>query len=380
MIPTSHTGGLFRPADLPASGLSKLLGRSGSTDELDPALLDARLADAVEELVRMQSDVGLSIIGDGELGKGDHLTYVTGRLSGLALARGRHEWIRFLDWQRFADYYDKHPLFGESPLNVGDRRPSFVGPVNYVGQLELQRDLENLTVALGKVGVRQAFYPATAPGIVLDYFPNRYYSSDEECLFAIADALAMEYESVVKAGFLLQIDAPDLAQNFCFLNFTSVESYLAATELRIEALNHALRNIPKERIRLHVCWGSWWGPHQTDVPLRAIVKLLLTVKMGCLSIEAATVNHAADWHVWEETRIPEDLVLMPGVITHKTDTVEDPRLVADQLLQYARIVGRERVVAGTDCGMVRCPAESIAWAKFGALVEGARLASRELWR
>jgi 5-methyltetrahydropteroyltriglutamate--homocysteine methyltransferase len=252
--------------------------------------------------------------------------------------------------------------------------------VRYTGQADLQRDLGNLKHALKSVGVDAGFYPSTAPGIVLDYYPNQYYKNDKECLFAIADALAWEYEAIAGEGFLLQIDAPDLAQNYSFMNFADIPSYLAETELRVEALNHALRKVAKERIRVHVCWGSWWGPHQTDIPLQEIVNLLLKVKMSCLSIEAATVNHAADWHIWEQTRIPDDLMLMPGVITHKTHTIEDPRFVAEQLLRYANIVGRERVIAGTDCGMVRCPAQSIAWAKFQAMVEGAQLATRDLWK
>ena len=379
MIRTSHTGGLFRPVDLPPSALSKLLGRATAGEQLEAALLDVRLREAVEETVQKQVDSGISIIGDGELGKGDHLTYVIERLAGLALVPGVHEWTRFLDWQKFPDYYDKHPLFGESPLNFAGQRLAFVGPIAYVGHDALKRDLQNLTRALAKNRTAAAgFYPATAPGIVLDYFPNLHYRSDEECLFALADALAVEYETIVDAGLLLQIDAPDLAQNFCLQGFTSLETYLAATELRIEALNHALRRITPEKIRLHVCWGSWWGPHQTDIPLRAIIGLLLKVKMTCLSIEAATVNHAADWHVWAETRVPDDLVLMPGVITHKTDTIEDPRLVADQLLRYTHIVGSDRVIAGTDCGMVRCPTPSIAWSKSRSPVKGAELASRGL--
>ena len=375
-IPTSHTGGLFRPANLPASGLSRLLGREEQGASSDPRVTAMRLREAVSQVVRQQLESGLDIIGDGELGKGDHLTYVTHRLSGLGLVERRHEWKRFLDWERFPDYYDKHPLFAQSPLNIGNRSLAFVDVVRYSGQDELRQDLANLRSAMDGLGAVDGFYPCTAPGIVLDYYPNNYYPSDRDCLFAIAEALSVEYRAVVDAGFLLQIDAPDLAQNYCLQSFCDLKSYRLATELRIEALNHALKDIPRDRIRVHVCWGSWWGPHQTDVPLAEIINLLLKLRMSCLSIEAATVNHAADWHVWEQVRVPDDLVIMPGMITHKTDTVEDAQLVADHLGRYTRIFGNDRVIAGTDCGMVRCATPSLAWAKFAALVAGAALASR----
>jgi 5-methyltetrahydropteroyltriglutamate--homocysteine methyltransferase len=379
-IPTSHTGGLFRPADLPASGLSRLLQRSGSHEELAAPEMERRLAGAVVDVVQKQAESGLTIINDGEFGKGDFLTYVTERLSGLELVPSKQHWHRFKDWQQFPDYYDHNPLFqGPPPLNIGDSSYACVGPVSYTGRVALARDLRNLTEALRLTKGAQGFYPSIAPGMLVDIYPNQYYPTQDRYLYAYADALATEYEAIAQAGFILQIDTPDLAQNFSYRNFDDVPTYLRDVALRIESLNHALRNVPREQIRVHVCWGSWWGPHETDLPLEQFAHLLLDLKMGCLSIEAATVNHEADWHAWKGVRTPDDLILMPGVITHKTDSIESPRLVADRLLQYASIFGRDRVIAGTDCGMVRCPAQSIAWAKFKAMSQGARLAARELW-
>jgi 5-methyltetrahydropteroyltriglutamate--homocysteine methyltransferase len=226
----------------------------------------------------------------------------------------------------------------------------------------------------------EGFLPAIAPGTIEHWLFNEYYGSDEEFLFAIADAMHQEYRAITDAGLNLQIDDPDLPDGWQMFPDMTVEEYRRYAALRVEALNHALRDIPRERIRLHVCWGSGHGPHQNDIPLEHIVDLILRVKAQVYSIEAANPRHDHEWRVWRETRLPEGTALMPGVVGHATDIIEHPRLVADRLVRYAELVGKENLVAGTDCGIgTRVFNAEIAWGKFAALVEGARLASRELW-
>lgn len=255
-----------------------------------------------------------------------------------------------------------------------------VEPLTYVGQDAVRADVDGLRAALADTPAEEPFLTAVAPGTIEHWLLNEHYPSDEVHLYAIAEAMAHEYRAIVDAGFVLQVDDPDLFDAWQIHTAMTVEEYRRYAAVRVDALNHALRGIPPDRVRLHVCWGSYHGPHAQDIPLRDVVDLVLRVHAGAYSIEASNPRHDHEWRVWEEVALPDDRLLVPGVIGHASDFVEHPRLVADRLVRYARLVGRERVVAGTDCGLGgRVGHEEIAWAKLEALVEGARLASEELW-
>jgi 5-methyltetrahydropteroyltriglutamate--homocysteine methyltransferase len=264
--------------------------------------------------------------------------------------------------------------------NLAGREAVCIGPLTYVGQDAMRTDIANFRAALAGVEATEAFLPAVAPGTIEHWLRNERYASDEAYLAAIADAMKVEYEAIVAAGFLLQIDDPDLADAWQIHPRMSVAEYRKFAALRIEALNHALSDIAPERVRFHVCWGSYHGPHKYDLLLREFVDLILAVRAQGYSIEASNPRHEHEWRVWEDVRLPEGKILIPGVVGHASDFVEHPELVAERLIKYARLVGRERVIAGTDCGLgPRVGHPKIAWAKFEALVEGARLATRSLW-
>jgi 5-methyltetrahydropteroyltriglutamate--homocysteine methyltransferase len=255
-----------------------------------------------------------------------------------------------------------------------------VEPLTYVGHAAARADIDALRAAVGDVDVEEAFLSAVAPGTIEHWLRNDHYPTAEAHVYAIAEAIGEEYRAIVDAGFVLQVDDPDLFDAWQIHPAMTVAEYRKFAELRVEALNHALRGIPPERVRLHVCWGSYHGPHTHDIPLEDLVDVMLRVEAGAYSIEASNPRHDHEWRVWEEVALPDDKLLVPGVVGHGSDFVEHPRLVADRLVRYARLVGRERVVAGTDCGLGgRVAHEEIAWAKLAALVEGARLASAELW-
>jgi 5-methyltetrahydropteroyltriglutamate--homocysteine methyltransferase len=260
-----------------------------------------------------------------------------------------------------------------------------VGPITYRGHEELQRDFENFRAAMNGANVEEAFIPACAPGTIELQRRNEYYKNDEEFLFAIADAMKEEYKAIVDAGFVLQVDDPRVVVQYDMHDpAPTIEEYRKFASLRIEALNHALEGLPADRIRYHLCWGSWHGPHTTDVPLKDIVDLVLGVHSGALSVEAANPAHAHEWQVWETQKLPEGKILIPGVISHVTNTVEHPDLVAQRIVQYAKLVGRENVIASTDCGFaqgafIHRVHPLIMWAKLEALGEGARRATKHLW-
>ncbi len=255
-----------------------------------------------------------------------------------------------------------------------------VGPLRYVGQQQVQTDIENLRAAIQGVKVEEAVLTAIAPGTIEHWLHNEHYKSDEDFLFAIAEAMNEEYKAITDAGFLLQIDDPDLADAWQIHRDMDVAQYRAFADLRVEAINVALKDVPRESVRLHVCWGSIHGPHKNDIPLRDIADLILKVNAGVYSIEASNPRHEHEWHVWEDVKLPNGAVLMPGVVGHASDFIEHPRLVADRLERYASVVGRENVIAGTDCGLGgRVGHAKIAWAKFEAMAEGCRIASSELW-
>jgi 5-methyltetrahydropteroyltriglutamate--homocysteine methyltransferase len=375
-ILVTHAGSLPRPPDLRAAVVAKTAG-----EPYDSAALDRRLADAVAEVVRQQIAAGIDIVNDGELSKFNFTDYVRGRIAGYETrpSSGRRRLsIIARDERKFADYFavnTRAQTLGPPTM------PVCVERLRYVGQAELKKDLDNFTAALGGVSPIGAYLPANTPGTIEHWIANAYYESDEEFVFAIAEAMSEEYRAIVDAGFLLQIDDPDLPDGWNCLPDIAHDDYLKYAELRVEALNHALRGIPREKVRLHVCWGSFHGPHHDDIPLRDIIHLIFRVNAGSYSIEASNPCHEHEWRVFEDVKLPGGATLIPGVVGHCTDFIEHPDLVAERLVRYANLVGRENVLAGTDCGLgTRVGHPSICWAKFEAMAEGARRATKILWR
>jgi 5-methyltetrahydropteroyltriglutamate--homocysteine methyltransferase len=373
-ILTTHAGSLARPAEL-----REMLAARDEHRLYDVVAFEASVRTAVAEVVRQQIDVGLDVVNDGEQSKRNFTSYARERLGGIeerVLKAGERPlaMIYGRDAAEFPEYFAGRG-------NLAGREAVCVGALTYVGQGAVSADVANFKAALAGVEVAEAFLPAVAPGTIEHWLRNEHYGSDEAYLAAIADAMKPEYEAIVAAGFLLQIDDPDLADAWQIHPRMSVAEYRKFAALRIEALNHALRDIAPERVRFHVCWGSYHGPHKYDLPLRDFVDLILAVRAQGYSIEASNPRHDHEWRVWEDARLPDGKILIPGVVGHASDFVEHPELVAERVIKYARLVGRERVIAGTDCGLgPRVGHPKIAWAKFEALVEGARLATRELWR
>src|ERR687886_970000 len=349
------------------------------------------LAAAVKHVVQKQVEVGIDIVNDGELSKSNFTNYVRERLGGIEpvdASRARQlppRNINARDLREFAEFFATGGGgFGRirpgAERIAGPPAPMVVsGPLTYVGEATAQVDIANLQAAVEGQDV-DAFLPAVAPGTIEHWLYNQFYASDEEFLFALADAMHHEYRAITDAGLNLQIDDPDLPDGWQMFPDMSVGEYRRYAELRVEAINRALRGIPEEQVRLHVCWGSGLGPHKNDIDLKDIIDIILKVRASVYSIEAANPRHQHEWRAWQEVQLPRGKSLMPGVIGHATDIIEHPRLVADRLIQYAHLVGRENVVAGTDCGIgSRGWNGEIAWAKFAAMVEGARIASSELW-
>ena len=390
-ILTTHVGSLPRPESIKTLLRARLGGQS-----IDAAQLAACVAEAVRAVVRQQAEVGLDVISDGEMGKTSFLAYAEERLTGFVPMAANapnipssnmgSSWARRItsrrEWRAFPEYYEEY-----LPRAMPPAAPPSVcqGPITYQGQAILLRDLATFKAALQGINVGEAFVPAIAPAMV-GRGQNQYYATDEEYVFAIAEALKTEYRAIVDAGFILQIDDPGLGETWdMMMPAPPLEEYRRIQARNIDALNHALAGIPEERVRYHLCWGSWQGPHVHDLGLRDIVDLVLRVKAQAYSIEAATPRHAYEWRVWEDVRLPEGKVLIPGVIAHTTAVVEHPETVAERLMNFARVTGRERVIAGADCGfaqgaMYQRQHPTVMWAKFAALVEGARLASERLWR
>jgi 5-methyltetrahydropteroyltriglutamate--homocysteine methyltransferase len=378
-ILTTHAGSLPRPPDL-----REMLTARSNHQPYDQAAFATRVKDAVAEVVRLQAESGVDVVNDGELSKPNFTNYVRERISGFEVreykpGEGPPAWsISARDKQEFGDYFATRS--GRAQIGSGQRGVIAVGPLQYVGQAAVQADIANFKAALQGVQVAEAFLPAVAPGSIEHWMANEHYPSEEAYLFAIADAMHEEYQAIADAGFLLQIDNPDLPDAWGMYPGMELPEYRKYAELRIEALNHALRDIPIDRIRLHVCWGSYHGPHKFDVPLRDIVDIVLSVPAQAYSIEASNPRHEHEWRVWEDVKLPEGKLLIPGVVSHCCDFIEHPELVAQRLTQFARLVGRANVIAGTDCGLgERVGHPSIVWAKFQALADGARLASQELW-
>jgi 5-methyltetrahydropteroyltriglutamate--homocysteine methyltransferase len=390
-ILTTHVGSLPRPESIKTLLRARLSGQT-----IDEAELEARVNEAVTEVVRQQAESGLDIISDGEMSKVSFLGYAETRLTGFVpLAIDAPEvpssnlggaWTRRLDtrreWRAFREYYQEY-----LPRAMPPAAPPSVcqGPITYQGEALLERDLATFKTALAGVSVEEAFVPAIAPAMV-GRGQNHYYPSEEAYVFAIAEALKTEYRAIVDAGFILQIDDPGLGETWdMMIPAPPLEDYRRMQARNIEALNHALAGIPEDRVRYHLCWGSWQGPHVHDLGLRDIVDLLLRVKAQAYSIEASTPRHAYEWRIWEDLKLPEGKVLIPGVIAHTTAVVEHPETVAERIMNFARLVGRERVIAGADCGfaqgaMYQRQHPTVMWAKFAALVQGAKLAYERLWR
>jgi 5-methyltetrahydropteroyltriglutamate--homocysteine methyltransferase len=380
-ILTTHVGSLIRPQPL-----QDFLRLKQARKPLDEKAYERCVTDAVAEVVRQQVAAGVDVVSDGEFGKSISWSqYVLERLSGFErrpVKPGANPFQRGADRERFSEFYAELDAREE----VATRTDSVcVGPITYTGQAELQRDIDNFKAALRGVKVEEAFLPVAAPASVIPDRKNEYYKSDEECLIAIGEAMRTEYKMIVDAGFVLQLDDARAAVTYDRMvppgSFADYRKWVA---MHMEVLNHAIAGLPPERIRYHVCWGSWPGPHTTDVPLRDIADLILSVKVGAYVIEGANPRHEHEWKVWQDVKLPTGKVLIPGVISHATNVVEHPELVAERIGRYARLVGRENVLAGTDCGFAQGPFHrrvhpSIMWAKLEALAEGARLASKELW-
>jgi len=384
-ILTSHVGSLPRPDTLIELNRAKFAGEA-----YDAAAHAAALTTAVEKVCHKQAEIGVDVINDGEYGKttsgridyGAWSSYAWGRLSGwepgepgrLPALAGRRDRLKFGEFYRELD-----ATSFRSSSSLGGRPPVFTGPISYVGRQALAADLANFRAALGNVKAEEGFITSVAPGSFARR-QNRYYASDEAFLHALGEAMREEYQAIVEAGFVLQLDDPGLPDSWDMANpEPSVEEYKKFATVRVEALNHALRGLPEDRIRYHICWGSWHGPHTTDLPLRNIVDVLLQVHAGAFSVEAGNVRHAHEWKVWHDVKLPDGKILIPGVVSHATNVVEHPELVADRILTFARVVGRENVIAGTDCGLGGRIHPQLAWAKLEALVAGAQLATKELW-
>jgi 5-methyltetrahydropteroyltriglutamate--homocysteine methyltransferase len=398
-ILTSHAGSLPRTPELLAANAAREAGD-------DVAGFAGLLSDAVTGLVQRQVDAGISVPGDGEFGKamsspvdyGAWWSYSFQRLGGLELRDGAN-WItadrqsspgnvvvtgfgQRRDRQIFAEAYND-PTSGIFTGGAGGSKPkpfpTCAGPLSYTGQAAIAQDVTNLRAAIDATGATEGFVTSIAPGSAARV-ENEYYATDEEYVWALADALREEYQAVIDAGLILQIDDPSLAENWDQITpEPSVEDYVRFSERNIEALNHALRGLPEDRIRYHLCWGSWHGPHTTDLPMQDIVRTMLKVNAQAYSFEAGNVRHEHEWRVWEDVALPEGKILLPGVVSHATNVVEHPELVADRIERFARAVGRENVIAATDCGLGGRIHPQIAWAKLDALVAGAEVATRRLW-
>jgi len=375
-ILTTHVGSLPRPADLLAVVQAKEQGKP-----VDEKAHAARLSGAVAEIVRRQVELGIDVVDDGEYGKPSFVSYVNERLGGFEVDREvprQSPWAGSREARAFPEFY------GEGHVAARQHHMVCTAPITYRGKAQLQVDIDNLKAALGRVSPQEAFMPAISPTSASDWQRNAYYKTEEEYLFAIADALREEYEAIVAAGFLLQVDDPHLVTYWIKEPDLTVPQCRAWAEVRVEALNHALRNIPPEKVRHHTCYGINMGPRVHDLELKHVVDIVLKIRAGAYSFEAANPRHEHEWKLWETHKLPAGKALIPGVISHSTVLVEHPELVAERILRFAKLVGRENVIAGADCGFATFAGSkevhaSIVWAKFAALVEGARLASRQLW-
>ena len=380
-ILTTHVGSLVRPP-----GLVELMRAKENGQAYDQQELAARVQSSVREVVHKQVETGVDIPSDGEYGKPSFSGYVNERLSGFERRPRDPNESPLLNWGRdrqlFREFYEE---YDRATGSASGYPVVCTGPIAYQGQAAVQSDIATFKAALSGVSPEEAFIPAVAPGTIELQRRNTYYPTDEAYLFAIAEAMREEYRAIVDAGFVLQLDDPRVVTQYGMPDpAPSIADYRKFAELRVEAINHALAGIPSDRVRYHLCWGSWHGPHVTDVPLKDIVDIVLRVHADAYSVEAANPRHEHEWQVWEDVKLPDGKVLIPGVVAHTTNLVEHPELIAWRITTYARLVGKENVIAGTDCGFSQgafTPRvhSSIMWAKLQALAEGAELATRQLW-
>jgi 5-methyltetrahydropteroyltriglutamate--homocysteine methyltransferase len=372
---TTHTGSLPRPDDLVRAMFAKEEGVP-----VDAAALKSRIRSAVAVVVEKQIEAGIDIVNDGEMSKPSYATYIKDRLNGFG---GESRPLVYQDLVGFPEFARR--VFGD-PGRARRRTPGCNGPISVRDGEAAETDVANLSMALARVNAEEAFLSAASPGVVSLFFHNGHYPSEEAYLYAIAEAMRQEYETVTEAGLILQVDCPDLAmgRHIQFAQL-SLAQFRKKAQLHIEALNHALQNIPADRLRLHLCWGNYEGPHHCDVPLGDIIETVLLAKPCGLSFEAANPRHGHEWKVFEHVKLPDGKVLIPGVIESKTNFIEHPELIAQRIARYADLVGRDNVIAGSDCGYGTWVGQAavdpaIVWAKLASLAEGARLASRQFWR
>jgi 5-methyltetrahydropteroyltriglutamate--homocysteine methyltransferase len=382
-ILTTHAGSLPRPNAL--LGLLQAIERGAPYDRRE---FEAAVRRAVRDVVERQCEIGIDIVDDGEESKVSFVAYVNDRLGGFE-SRGLLERSSFAGSREHLQFPEFYRAAQQGPgTNAGTaiRHMVCTGPITYVGHRQLQADIENLKAALKGKDVVGAFIPSTSPANVERWQTNEYYPTQDEYLLAIAEAMRVEYRTIVEAGFLLQIDDPSLATYYTRHPEATVDESLAWGRTRIEVLNHALRGIPPEKIRYHTCYGINMGPRTSDLEMSHLAKLMLEINAGAYSFEAANPRHEHEWKLWKDVKLPEGKRLIPGVVTHTSVLVEHPELVADRIVRFAEVVGRENVIAGADCGFATHPSATpeihptIAWAKLRSLVEGARLASERLWK
>jgi 5-methyltetrahydropteroyltriglutamate--homocysteine methyltransferase len=387
-ITVSHVGSLVRPPTL-----SQFLLQMQNDEPYDKGAFEACLTGSVIEAVRLQAEAGIDIVSDGEYGKSVNWAfYVHRRLAGLerrpiTAEEAKDPMISVIsgrDREAFPEFYGEYDARVLRNASAAGR-PVVTGPITYCGEAELQHDIANLKAGLAKTPGVVGFLPVVAPASALPNAKIEHYRDEESFLFALAEALNVEYRAIIDAGLELQVDDAFLPYMFeKMVPPMSMAQYRAWAEVRVAALNHALKGLPKEKTRYHICWGSWNGPHMFDVPLKDIVDIVLKVETGGYSFEAANPRHEHEWQVWQGVKLPPGTYLMPGVVTHSTNIVEHPELVAERLLRFAGIVGRENLMAGTDCGFSQSPLagrvhRTIMWAKLKSLAEGARIASKKLW-
>ncbi|MDQ3829020.1 MAG: cobalamin-independent methionine synthase II family protein [Candidatus Tectomicrobia bacterium] len=372
-ILTTHTGSLPR-----SRKLQELLRLWDERRPYDQHAFAEGVRAAVAEVVRQQIATGLDVINDGEQGRSQYAAYVKERLTGFEGERLIRARPRLGDAD-FPDYVATHQSSTSIP------QPACTGPIAWRDKEAIQQDIANLKAAVGGRQVEEVFMTAASPGVIANFLPNEYYPTEEAYLYALAEVMKDDYQAIVRAGFLLQVDCPDLAMTRVtqFAHLT-VDEFKDVVALHVEVLNAALDGLPPERMRLHLCWGNYEGPHHYDVPLAEILPLVLKARPAGLSFEGANPRHAHEWKVWQDIRLPGDKVIIPGVLDSTTNFIEHPELVAERIVRYAEVVGRERVIAGTDCGFGtsawgRKVDSKIAWAKLQSLEEGARLASASLW-
>jgi 5-methyltetrahydropteroyltriglutamate--homocysteine methyltransferase len=376
-ILTTHTGSLPRPADL-----DQLIAERKTGADVDQAAFEKRVEQAVADIVASQLAAGVSVISDGEMGKSDYATYVKDRLNGFG-GKGRR--LTLTEMIEYPEVFE--PTARDETVKRVLNPPACDGPVSLRDPGAVHKDIANLKNAVRDAEPADVFMSAASPGVIAAFLANDYYPSDEEYIFALADAMKPEYDAIAAAGLVLQLDCPDLAMTRATLgnDMLTEEEFRTQIRMHVRALNHAVRDIPPEQMRMHLCWGNGAWPHVTDIPLAAIVDVVLEARPTGLLLEAAGPRHEHEWKVWKDVRLPKGKVLIPGVIDSTTNIVEHPELVAQRIVRFAEIVGRENVIAGTDCGFGTCAGHysvrpRVTWLKLAAMADGAQIASDYLWK